>query len=83
MTDYGGDKERRKLRIASCEFNNVCMKKLIAKQKQGYYGWNDSTKKDNLEQLLTEHTNRQLTQKNLVDIANFCNFLWNLMEERE
>ena len=80
MADYGGDRERKKLRVASCEFNHARMKKLVAKQKQGYYGWDDPTKRENLESLFREHTNRPLTQRNLIDIANFCDFLWNLIE---
>ena len=80
MADYGGNIERKKLRFASYEFNHACIKKLEAKQKEGYSGWDEPKNKDNLESLFKEHTNRPLTQRNLVDIANFCMFLWNILE---
>ena len=80
MADYGGDIERKKLRLASFEFNHACIKKLEAKQRQGYYGWDKVENKTNLESLFQEHKNRPLTQRNLIDIANFCMFLWNLFE---
>lgn len=83
MSDYGGNIERKKLRFASFEFNYACIKKLEAKQKQGYYGWDNPINKENLESLFKEHTNRPLTQRNLVDISNFCNFLWNLLEAQK
>ena len=83
MADYGGDRERKKLRFASFEFNHACVKKLETKQKQGYSGWDNPDRKENLESLFVEHTHNPLTQRNLVDIANFCMFLWNLIEARD
>ena len=83
MADYGGDIERKKLRFASFAFNYACVEKLMAKQRQGYFGWDNLEAKPNLESLFKEHTNRPLTQKNLVDIANFCMFLWNLFEAQK
>ena len=70
----------KNLRIACCEFNNACMKKLEEKEKKGWDSWNKPELTKYLENTLIEHTKKILTQENLVNIANYCNFLWNMIE---
>ena len=74
----------KKLRIACYEFHNARMAKLEFKEHAGYLGWDIIPFKEDLQKDLISHTEKPLTQYNLVDIANYCNFLWNLIEkERE
>ena len=71
------------LRLACIDFEWACRKKLETKEKQGWFGWDNPDNKEKLERYLIEHTEKPLTQRNLIDIANFCNFLWNLIENKK
>lgn len=73
----------KKLRIAGYEFHRACMIKLEYKENAGYLGWDILAFEKDLQEDLISHTKKPLTQDNLVDIANFCNFLWNLIENRK
>lgn len=68
---------------ASMKFDMVCFNKLKAKERLGWSGWDDIENKDILEERFMKHIKKPLTQDNLVDIANFCNFLWNLIEAKK
>ena len=72
-----------KLRTAWLKFNYASYKKLAAKEKRGFAGWDKQKNKELLERGLIEHIKKPLTQRNLIDIANYCNFLWNLIEKEE
>jgi len=73
-----------KLYNASMKFHLACVVKLKKKEKEGWVGWDNPIKKKLLEAKLMEHTLKSLSnQENLVDIANFCNFLWNLIEDEK
>ena len=72
----------KKLRVACYEFLNACMEKIKEKEEEGYGGWDKPELIKYLEEGLIEHTKKILTQDNLVDIANYCIFLWNLIEEK-
>jgi len=69
-----------KLLEASMKFDFVCLNKLKAKERLGWSGWDDIKNKDILEERFIKHVKTPLTQDNLIDIANFCMFLWNLIE---
>ena len=51
--------------------------KLYAKHLEGRGGWHNDCGISYLEQLLSDHINKDWTPSNLVDIANFCMMLWN------
>ena len=72
-----------KLRSAWLRFNHACYKKLAAKERRGFSGWNKQKNKELLEEGLMEHIKKPLTQGNLIDIADYCNFLWNLIEDKK
>lgn len=73
----------KKLRMARINFDYACYKKLEAKEKEGWTGWDNPDNKKLLKAKLMKHIIKPLTQDNLVDIANFCNFLWNLIEVKK
>ncbi len=78
------------LSIACNKFQIACMQKLEKKEKEGFTKWNDPNFKYDLIHKLWAHCveyvgkyrdeekNRETNKDNLVDIANFCIFLWNL-----
>ena len=74
---------KNKLRLATFEITNACMEKLEFKEKQGYGGWNDSNYENSMKEDLKKHFKKEWTQENLIDISNFCNFLWNLIEKKK
>ena len=51
------------------------LKRLEKKESQGFAGW-DSMYSFELEAIIKDRAKRKLTRKNLIDIANYCNFLW-------
>lgn len=51
--------------------------KLLEKRLAGYYGWNNDCTVEHLEGLLKKHIEKPWTDRNLVDMANFCMMLWN------
>ncbi|GAG39605.1 unnamed protein product, partial [marine sediment metagenome] len=81
------------LSIACNKFQIACMQKIEKKEKEGYTKWNDPNFKSNLVYKLWTHCvsyvgkdrNEKKINKSdkeiLIDIANFCNFLWNLEDK--
>ena len=65
---------------ASMKFHLACVSKLQEKEKEGWEGWNNKKEKSYFEGRIMHDAFSKLTQKRLVHIANFCNFLWNLIE---
>jgi RNA-directed DNA polymerase len=51
--------------------------KLLEKRLAGYYGWNNDCTIEHLEDLLRKHIEKPWTDRNIVDMANFCMMLWN------
>ena len=72
-----------KLNSAWLKFNHACYKKLAAKERGGFAGWDKQENKELLEEDFMAHTKKPLTQSNLIDISNYCNFLWNLIEDKK
>ena len=72
-----------KLRSAWLKFNYACYKKLAAKERRGFIGSDKPENKKQLEADLYQHVLKSLDQGNLTDIANYCNFLWNLIEDQK
>lgn len=72
-----------KLNSVWLKFNHACYKKLAAKERRGFAGWDKQENKELLEEGFYEHTRKPLTQGNLIDISNYCNFLWNLIEDKK
>ena len=71
------------LNSAWLKFNHACYKKLAAKERRGFSGWDKQKNKELLEKDLITHTRKPLIQSNLLDIANYCDFLWNLLENEK
>ena len=69
-----------KLFNASMKFHLACVVKLKEKEKAGWTGWDNPDSKRILGTKLMEHTIRPFTQNNLINISNYCMFLWNLIE---
>ena len=69
------------LRLACNLFNDACYKKLGKKEGEGFESWDDPNFEWTLKLKLKEHFKEEWTMENLVDIANFCNFLWNQKRE--
>ena len=69
------------LKTAHQKFSEACFRKMKRKERAGWFGWDDPNEEWTLKLKLKEHFRREWTQKNLVDIANFCMFLWNLKKE--
>ena len=72
-----------KLRSTWLKFNYACYKKLEGKERQGFGGFDKPKSEKQLESDLYQHVLKPLDQGNLTDIANYCNFLWNLIENRK
>lgn len=72
-----------KLRTAWLKFNHACYKKLERKERRGFWGCEKLENKKQLESDLYQHVLKPLDQGNLTDIANYCNFLWNLIEDQK
>lgn len=69
-----------KLSNASQHFYLACLIKLEEKEKDGWTGWDDKKRKCSFEDRIKHDAFSELTQKRLVNISNYCNFLWNLIE---
>lgn len=72
-----------KLRSFWLRFNYACYKKLAVKERRSFIGYSDPNNKETLEKGLKDHIKKGFGQSNLVDIANYCNFLWNLIEDQK
>lgn len=76
-------KVKKKLESVASKFFVARAIRLEQKEKAGWDGWDDKKNKCYFEDRIKHDAFSNLTQKRLVDIANFCNFLWNLIEEKE
>ena len=63
------------------EFTYACLRKLEKKEEFGWTGWDFSHNQEVFESEIRNRIKKELTQKNLVNIANYCMFLWNLKTE--
>jgi hypothetical protein len=70
----------KKLSNASQHFYLACLVRLEEKAQKGWKGWDNPIWKEAFEKRLKDIPQFELTQKTLVDIANYANFLWNLIE---
>jgi len=69
-----------KLLDSAAKFNLACLDKLSQKEKEGWGGWDWESCKFSFEKRIKHDAKSKLTQKSLVNIANYCMFLWNLKE---
>ena len=69
-----------KLFNASMKFNLACVVKLREKEKEGQIGWDNPHWEEAFKKRIKDLPQFELTQNNLVNISNYCNFLWNLIE---
>ena len=72
-----------KLRASVVDFLLARMRKLEKKARQGYVGWDDKYYELEWKSRVRMLAKKKLTQKNLVNIANYCNFLWQMLEDRK
>ena len=70
-----------KLLNSAAKFNLACLNKLSQKEKEGWGGWDWECCKTSFEKRIKHDAKRELTQKSLINIANYCMFLWNLIEK--
>ena len=73
----------KKLANATQHFYLSCLVKLEKKEKEGWVGWDDPKCKDGFKDEIDLHLQATITQDVLVDISNYCNFLWNLIEAQK
>ena len=72
---------KRELKMACFKFHLACSQKLEEKEKEGFDGYYKPENKKQLETDLLKHIAKGFEPDNLIDISNYCNFLWNLHEE--
>jgi len=72
--------EEKLLRALVNKFGKAMLDKLDKKYSEGYKGWYEDNENniEYLENALLDHFKKPLAKENLVDIANFCAFLWNI-----
>ena len=76
-----GERMKDKLFDASMEFIRVCDEKLTEEEEKGKIGWDNPDLKDNFKGYIRETSGKcKLKQKDLVNMANYCMFLWNLIQ---
>ena len=73
----------RKLLDSTMKFNLACLDKLRQKEKEGWVGWDNPHWKEAFEKRIKDLPQFELTQNNLVNISNYCDFLWNLLEQEK
>jgi len=75
--DYirGYEKEFGMLVELNENFSMACLAKLTKKLGEGYTGW-DYDAIEPFRQKIIKLSKEELTQKNLINIANYCSFLW-------
>lgn len=69
-----------KLFNATMKFQLACLTKLAEKEKEGLMGWDNPHWEKAFKKRIKDLPQFELTQENLVNIANYCNFLWNLIQ---
>jgi len=72
------EQEKEKLKVVVYKFTAELHKKLFKKIEEGYEGWNEIKNKEMIKSTLIDKLKKGLTGDNLVDIANYCMFLWNI-----
>ena len=72
-----------KLYESTMKFHLACIVKLKEKEGEGWSGWDNKKEKSYFESRIKHDAFSELTQKRLVHIANFCCFLWNLIEDKK
>lgn len=72
-----------KLLNSAMKFNLACLDKLAEKEKEGWGGWDWECCKTSFEKRIKYDAKRELTQKRIINITNYCMFLWNLMEKEK
>ena len=75
------EKEIKGLKKVNKIFSEKCFIKLIEKLTQKFEGWDNKEYKKIYQCRLLALSKKQLTQNNLINIANYCSFLW-FMEEK-
>ena len=71
------------LKASMADFFRARYKKLEQKEKQGYAGWDGQFFDVECGEEIRARAKLKLTQRNLVNISNFCNFLWQILEDRK
>ncbi len=71
-----------KLRKKTYRFNYACYLKLEKKEREGFFGYDGPKNKEMLEKGFMDHIEKGFEQDNLIDLSNYCNFLWNLIEDQ-
>lgn len=69
------------LKMNCFKFHLACSQKMEMKEEEGFKGYDKSENKKQLESDLLEHIAKGFAPDNLIDISNYCNFLWNLNED--
>ena len=70
-----------KLLNSTMKFKLACLNKLTEKEKAGWTGWDNQDAENGFKNELKVHYDRKdWTQDDLIDISNYCMFLWNLIE---
>ena len=66
------------------KFRVAMLKKFHKKESEGYTGWDKQPSWNDLVSGLFEHVGeKQFDEDNLIDIALYCLFLWNLEKEMD
>lgn len=60
------------------DFNFEMVTKTLKKAQEGYFGWNDPANEHLLVEGLIKHLDKPMSPENLIDVAIYCMFLWNL-----
>ena len=63
-------------------FSFACGRRLEKEQDRGRIGWDDTYYKKEWEGRVRALVSKKLTLRRLVNISNYCNFLWNMEKER-
>jgi hypothetical protein len=70
--------EDSKLLEAIDNFQFAMKDRVLQKKDEGFTGWDNPDMKMQMQDDLNKHLRKELNSLNLVDIANYCMFLWNL-----
>ena len=73
-----------RLMASASNFFMARVKRLNKKEKEGFIGHEDIMNELYFKTMIRERAIKALTsQKQLLDISNFCNFLWQMIEDRK
>ena len=75
--------EEDKLFNCSMEFIRACDRRLTEKEGEGWTAWDNLKNKELFANRLIKHILKEFTQESLIDISNYCMFLWNFIKEEE